>query len=267
LAWGLLGLIFAWNVAGGSLMSLPNTSAAVGLANIVFILGAGFSLWAHELAQRGVAHLMSVREPTVRELGGHADARTTPAAEPVRPAAEMAAAAVGPIVGVFLALGVIIGARLAFVAGAADPLIRALAGVVSFNVLLAVANLVPALPLDGGRLLRAAVAAVTHDRRRAARVAGAVTEAVGLLALAAALASAWFADLADGLSWLFVAIVVLAEGRAERQAAEEDAETPQAPTGRLAPGRSVFFDARRRAGLFRGRVAGRRPGSGASSMR
>jgi Zn-dependent protease len=73
-----------------------------------------------------------------------------------------------------------------------DPLLCAVAAVVAVaNLGIALLNLFPGLPLDGGRLLRALVWAVTGDETRATRLASAAGRVLGVaLLLLAVVASA-----------------------------------------------------------------------------
>jgi Zn-dependent protease len=193
LAWALLGLILAWNVAQGSLLQFAATAAPERLANAVFLAGVAASLAAHELVRLAVAKAAAGR--------------------PRR--AELLAAAAGPPVCFLISVAVIAAARVAYVAGVADPLIRCLAAVATFNIVLAAGNLLPALPLDGGRFLRAALP------RRAGRAAGATGEAIAILALAGGFAAAFMAGLADAFSWILAGVILFAEGRAARDGAAE----------------------------------------------
>jgi Zn-dependent protease len=55
------------------------------------------------------------------------------------------------------------------------------------NVALALFNLIPGFPLDGGRVLRSVVWAVTHSADRATRIAARVGPAVAFLFIGAGL--------------------------------------------------------------------------------
>lgn len=214
--WTLIGLIVAGNVAQGSLMKAA--SSVGGLANLVFVIGIALSLAAHE----GVQHLVG-RAAAARGEHGAPDAR----------AAEMAAAGAGPIANFLFSLAIIVAARVAYVSGGADPLVRSLAAVAAFNVLVAGVNLLPVLPLDGGRVLRAALGG---DTDRARRIVGGMTEVAALLIAAAGVAEALVADLADAASWVLAGVVLLAEGRAETRAVAEVAAAGQADVTQV-PGR------------------------------
>jgi Zn-dependent protease len=103
------------------------------------------------------------------------------------PGAEFRISAAGPlvtlvIVGICLGLGALIqkGAALdvARLAGDAEasPTVALLGFLASINAMLFVFNLVPAFPLDGGRIARAIVWRITGNRNTATRVAGRIGE-------------------------------------------------------------------------------------------
>ncbi|MBI4260949.1 MAG: site-2 protease family protein [Actinobacteria bacterium] len=133
------------------------------------------SLLAHELAHAVVARRrgVAVRGITLFMFGGVAEI----GGEARTPADEFAIALVGPATSLFLG-GVF--AVASFLAGLArlDPVEGVVTVAAVANVVVALFNLVPGLPLDGGRLLRAGVWRVTGSRRRATRVASAGGAAV-----------------------------------------------------------------------------------------
>jgi Zn-dependent protease len=112
------------------------------------------------------------------------------------PGAEFKVAAAGPavtlaIVGICLGLSALIsrGAALdvARLAGDAEvsPVLALLGFLATINVFLFGFNLVPAYPLDGGRLARALIWRLTGDRNRATRIAGRVGEGFAYLIIGA----------------------------------------------------------------------------------
>ena len=103
---------------------------------------------------------------TLWVLGGVATLR----GEAPTPAADLRIAGVGPAVSIALGLaaaGAAIGLEAAGVSGLAVAILGWLAGI---NLVLGVFNLIPAAPLDGGRILRAALWAWRGDRGFAAIV-------------------------------------------------------------------------------------------------
>ena len=106
---------------------------------------------------------------------------------PPTPRAELEIAIAGPIASALLALGFSALAGV-FAAGSADALMFAWLGRINLSV--AVFNLLPGLPLDGGRVLRAWLWARHGDATRATRLAARVGQllAYGLIGLGAAAA-------------------------------------------------------------------------------
>jgi Zn-dependent protease len=144
------------------------------------------SLLAHELAHAVVARRngVEVHSIVLWLLGGVAQLE----GEPRTPGADFRIAVVGPLTSLVLAVvfgG--LGGALA-VAGVEGLPVGVLAYLAGTNLLLAIFNLVPAAPLDGGRVLRAALWRLRGRREsaaiaaaRAGRVFGFALVGLGLL--------------------------------------------------------------------------------------
>jgi len=144
------------------------------------------TLIAHELAHSLVAkaHGMQVKSITLFALGGVAQIED----EPPDARTEFLMAVAGPlcslVIGVvFIALSLVLG--WAPLTTPSSPGLATLVWLGYVNVVLALFNLVPGFPLDGGRILKALVWWVTGDARRATRIASLAGEftAVGLIGL------------------------------------------------------------------------------------
>ena len=124
------------------------------------------SLLAHELAHSLVARRngLQVEGITLWLLGGVSRLR----GEVKDPGAEVRVAGVGPLVSLLLGGAFLLVAWLVHAAGVRGVVVAALAWLGGINVLLAVFNVIPAAPLDGGRLLRAVLWRITGDRLKAA---------------------------------------------------------------------------------------------------
>src|SRR5215469_16892653 len=124
------------------------------------------SLLAHELAHSLVARRngLQVEGITLWLLGGVSRLQ----GEAPNPGAEIRIAGVGPLVSLILGGAFLLLAWLVHAAGVRGVLVVALAWLGGINLLLAVFNVIPAAPLDGGRLLRAVLWRITGDRFKAA---------------------------------------------------------------------------------------------------
>ncbi|MGO8826252.1 MAG: site-2 protease family protein [Acidimicrobiales bacterium] len=161
---------FAWGVGA---YVLPTHSGhpdvadwVAGVIAAVLLLGC---LLAHEMSHCLVARHndVQVRSITLFAFGGISQLE----GEAHTAGADFRIAAVGPSVS--LALAVLFGATQAVVvaAGGHGLLVGVLSWLWEINLLLGVFNLIPAAPLDGGRVLRAALWQRSHDRFRASMTA------------------------------------------------------------------------------------------------
>jgi Zn-dependent protease len=150
------------------------------------------------------------------------------------PGQEFAIAAAGPAVSLLLAL-VFAGLSVA-VAGTGDaidvallrngidisPSLALLVFLAEMNVWLFLFNLIPAFPLDGGRIARAAVWKITGDRNRATRVSAAFGQFAGYALIAFGL---WRAVDGEGIGGLWWALIGWFIASAARNAAASTAFT------------------------------------------
>ncbi|WBB82312.1 site-2 protease family protein [Micromonospora sp. WMMD882] len=150
----------------------PVAGLLVGLGFVVSLLG---SVLLHELGHALTArrYRIGVRGITLELLGGYTELeRDAPT-----PRADLVISLAGPAVSA--ALGAAAVAATLALPDRTLPHQLAFQLAVS-NVVVAVFNVLPGLPLDGGRALRAAIWAVTRDRHLATEIAGWVGRAVAL---------------------------------------------------------------------------------------
>jgi len=171
--WSLL-VVFALvllALSGGLLpVTVPDQEPlAYGLTGLVTTLAFFGSILAHELGHALLAQRRGVEVTgiTLWLFGGVARFRT----QPKDPTDDLHIAAIGPAISV--ALAVVFGALGAAVAvtGAAPLVSAGLGWLGLINAALAVFNMVPAAPLDGGRVLRAWLWRRKGDHGEATRLA------------------------------------------------------------------------------------------------
>ncbi|WP_100444739.1 site-2 protease family protein [Glycomyces xiaoerkulensis] len=219
LHWSVLGVValLVTVVSAGMATAFPGRPGAVYaaagvLASVLFL----FSLLAHEVAHAIVARRngVEVDDITLWLLGGVARLR----GESPTPGADFRIAFIGPVVS--MAAAVVFGLLASLMAwvGVGPPWLQVVAYLAGINVILAVFNLIPAAPLDGGRVLRAALWAWRGDRTGAAVWSARAGRAFGLALLAVGVLSFLFGH-GSGLWWVLLGLfIVVMAGAEERQA-------------------------------------------------
>jgi len=176
---------------------------AIALVLTVLLFG---SVVAHELGHALTARRFGVRTEDIvlLPIGGVARIVNLPK----RPAHEIAIAAAGPAVSIGIAA--LVGFLLIIPSHFMPPLVAAAAGAfVEMNFILGVFNLVPALPMDGGRVLRG-VLALKRDYLSATRIAVRIGRAI---AIAGFVYAVWAGDVMLGFIAAFVFFGAGAEER------------------------------------------------------
>jgi Zn-dependent protease/predicted transcriptional regulator len=216
-SWLLLALLVMWSLAAGFFPAVypglePAVYWAMGLAGMI---GLFFSLLFHEFSHSLVARRrgMEISGITLFLFGGVAEMT----AEPPDPKSEFWIAIVGPassvlLAGVFYAIAVVMQAQ---------GLPSHIFGVASYlgfiNIILAAFNMVPGYPLDGGRVLRAALWGWKGDIRWATRWASGVGQAFGLVLVGLGILAVLTGNFVGGMWWFLIGLFVRAAASAAYQ--------------------------------------------------
>jgi Zn-dependent protease/CBS domain-containing protein len=157
------------------------------------------SVLLHELGHSVVAirYKIPVRRITLFIFGGVAQI----GAEPPSAIAEFWIAVAGPIVSFSLAM---LFSALKPVTTGIEPLLGLVKYLAYINFALVLFNLIPGYPLDGGRVFRALVWAITKDMRRATLMAANVGRVFGYLFILAGVWRVFSGDLGGGLWIAFI---------------------------------------------------------------
>ncbi|HLL66385.1 MAG TPA: site-2 protease family protein [Micromonosporaceae bacterium] len=156
-------------------------------ATVAYAIGFGFvlclvaSVLLHELGHALVSRRfgIGVRGITLEMLGGYTEMER----EAPRPVVELTVSLAGPLVS--LAIGLLSGVAAAALPG--GTVARELAFQVAVsNVIVAVFNALPGLPLDGGRAVQAVIWAATGDPHRARRIAAHAGRGLAVICIAGA---------------------------------------------------------------------------------
>jgi Zn-dependent protease len=195
-AYGLADNLFPADAPGYSQGTYDAVGAVTAIALLVGVL-------LHELGHAIVARRagLEVEGITLSWMGGV----TRIGGDSPSPSRELYIAGIGPLVSLVLGGGLVGVRAVASGAGAGRLTVAALGWLAVINIVLAAFNLIPAAPLDGGRILHAGVWALTRSRWRASQIAS----RAGLVLAAAifVLGTYQLVDRADRLDGIFVLVL------------------------------------------------------------
>jgi Zn-dependent protease len=258
-----------------SVMLAPAVDAVQpGLGGWKYVAGAAFavllylSVLLHEASHALMAKRfgLPVRSITLHFLGGVTEIE----GEPDTPGREFGVSVVGPLTSVAVGLAVL---PLASLAPDRSLLELAAKGLAGANLVVGVLNLVPGLPLDGGRVLRAVVWRVTGSPHQGTIVAGWGGRVAALLVLVYPFARQYVTGASPSITdFVFANAGPPHPGRPARPAARGGGAPRPGGAGRQHRGARLHRDAERdrqrggRAGHPRGPAAlGRRQHGGTPS--
>jgi len=180
----------------------PDLGALKYVAGLAFAVLLYMSVLLHEMSHALMAkrYGLAVKSITLHFLGG-----VTEIDEPDTPRREFGVSVVGPLTSI--AIGVVF-TGLWFVTPDTPLLRLAVEGLAGANLVVGVLNLIPGLPLDGGRVLRAAVWKATGSPHKGTIVAGWGGRATAVAALSWPVFQELFFDVSPDIFDYLLAFVI-----------------------------------------------------------
>lgn len=201
LSWLFLALLIVWSLSSGYFPVIAQGLSiwAYVIMGIVGALGLFASLVIHEFAHSVVARSygMTIRGITLFLFGGVAEMED----EPPTAKAEFWMAIAGPLTSLGLAL-LFFGAT--YLAAWSGPTVAILDYLAFINLLLAGFNMLPAFPLDGGRVLRSALWGWRGDLRWATRIASRIGIGAGIALIILGAYLLFNGMIIGGLWWILI---------------------------------------------------------------
>ncbi len=217
LSWFVILALMTWSLATGYFPGLlaGRTPAVYWLLGLVAALLLFASIILHELGHALMArrHGLPIRGITLFIFGGVAEMTE----EPPTATAEFLVAVAGPAVSVVLGLGAFAASGVGMIAGWPLEVTTVAQVIAVLNLLLVLFNMLPAFPLDGGRVLRSMLWQWRGDLRWATRITSAIGSGLGLALIAAGVLWAIGGALIDGMWIALIGLFVRSAARSSYQ--------------------------------------------------
>jgi Zn-dependent protease len=208
MSWLLLAALITWSLASGL---FPEYHKGLSIEAYWWMGAAGaaglfLSIIVHELSHSLVArhYGMSIKGITLFIFGGVAQME----GEPSNPKVEFMTAVVGPLASIFMGFLLFL---ISFF-GEKRGLPVTVTGVIDYlcwaNIILAVFNLIPAFPLDGGRILRSALWRWKKDMRWSTEISSQIGSGFGLLLIIMGVIYIVRGEFVGGLWWFLIGLFI-----------------------------------------------------------
>lgn len=204
MSWGIILFLVVWTLAEGAFPAYyPNLSTQTyWLMGIIGAIGLFVSIIIHEFSHAMVARKygLDIKGITLFIFGGVAEMRE----EPDRPKTEFLMAIAGPITSLVLSLLFGILHHSANTLGLPVSIIGTLGYLSAINMILAIFNMVPAFPTDGGRVLRSVLWWIKDDIRWATRMASRISVVFAMIIVFTGFVHMIGGNLIGGIWWILI---------------------------------------------------------------
>ena len=217
LSWIVIAILIVWSLSKG-LFPFHYKGLSIGtywVMGIIGALGLFLSIIIHELSHSLIArnYGMPMKGITLFIFGGVAEMGD----EPPNARSEFVMAIAGPISSIVM--GIVF--YIIFSMGKIDAWSNAIVGVMGYlfaiNFILAAFNLLPAFPLDGGRMLRSILWGWKKDLRWATRISSGIGVGFGVLLIVLGVFNVLFGNFISGMWWFLIGLFVQGAARGSYQ--------------------------------------------------
>jgi Zn-dependent protease/predicted transcriptional regulator len=215
-SWFIIAILVAWSLSTG-VFPLHYKNLPIETYWLMGIVGAGglfLSIIAHEFCHSLVARKYGIpmKGITLFIFGGVAEMGD----EPSSARAEFMMAAAGPVSSILIAL-VFYGMYVAGKGTLAEPVSGVIQYLAYINGILAAFNLVPAFPLDGGRILRSILWGLKKNLRWATRISANIGSGFGILLIVLGVFHILRGDFIGGMWWFLIGMFLQSAAKASYQ--------------------------------------------------
>ncbi len=204
LSWLVLAFLITWTLAVGYFPAQHRglSHATYWWMGVAGALGLFISIVVHEFAHSIVARRFGIpmKGITLFIFGGVAEM----AKEPPNPKSEFFMAIAGPIASVLISACCFGLAWLSATLNLPVPATAVLAYLALINLVLVAFNIVPAFPLDGGRVLRSALWAAKKNLHWATRIASSIGSGFGIVLGVLGIYQFFTGNLIGGIWWFII---------------------------------------------------------------
>lgn len=220
-SWIVIALLVTWSLATGYFPSSYEDLApgSYWLMGIVGAAGLFASIIFHEFWHSAVArHFgLPMKGITLFIFGGIAEMSQ----EPDRPKTEFLMAVAGPVASVLLGFG-FYGLQSVTQAGGEPTVLSGVFGYLAFiNWLLAGFNILPAFPLDGGRILRSVLWSIRDDLMGATRVVCRIGSGFGIALIGLGIITMLGGYMINGIWYIVIGLFLRGAAASSRQRLEK----------------------------------------------
>ena len=217
LSWTIIVVLIIWSLSIGVFPHLYEglSTRTYWIMGVTGAIGLFLSIIVHEFSHSLVARTqgMSMKGITLFIFGGVAEMGE----EPPSPKSEFLMSVAGPIASLLIA-GLFYGIFYLGVQGGWPEALNGTTGYLAFiNLVLAGFNLVPAFPLDGGRILRSGLWAYTGNLRWATRIASTLGSGFGIFLIIMGVFQVLGGNFVGGMWWFLIGMFVNSAAKSSYQ--------------------------------------------------
>lgn len=217
LSWVIIAVLVVWSLSIGLFPYMysnlsPQTYWFMG---VIGAIGLFLSIIIHEYSHSVIAkkYGMPMKGITLFIFGGVAEMGS----EPPSAKAEFLMAVAGPISSIIIS-AVFFGIyRLGLRIGLPDPVAGVIGYIAMINGLLAAFNLLPAFPLDGGRMLRSILWGIKKNLRWATRISSAIGSGFGILLIVLGFIQVIRGNFIGGMWWFLIGMFLRGAAKSSYQ--------------------------------------------------